>query len=194
MQKFAGVAQDTSGNALANPSITVLISGTATAASIFSTGVFTVLANPFTGAVDGTYQFYAGNGRYDITVAKAGFAFTAAETTDVLLYDGISRIGPPALAVTTNNYVPPQAYQALLWYLSATAAVTLTGIGAPVFDGYQIQLIVTGAFTITVTNEDAASLAGNRIITGTGASIVLPPDSSMTLLYDAGTTRWRKVV
>lgn len=178
---------------MANPTITVSLAGTVTAASIFSTNAFVSLVNPFTGAVDGTYQFYAGNGRYDVAVVKSGFTFTAAETTDIVLTDPRGKITPTILAASTNDYAPTNANQAQVWYISASAAINLTGIAAPLFDGYTVNLVVIGSFTITVTNQDAASLAANRIITGTGASLALPPNASLTLVYDLANTTWRRV-
>jgi hypothetical protein len=192
MQRVAGVAQDTAGNALANPSITVKLAGTATVASIFSTATYTALANPFVGAVDGTYQFYAGNGRYDVTIVKGGYTFTAAATTDILLWDAAGFITPAALAANTNDYAPSNGLQARRWRISATAPVNLTGIAAPLFDGTEILLLNVGAQTITVTNADAASLAANRILTGTGASVAMAANQTFLLTYDLTTPTWRK--
>jgi len=194
VQKFASVVQDNAGNALANPTVTVTLAGTGTLASIFSTNTFTVLANPFTGNIDGTYAFYAGDGRYDVVVTKTGFTFTAAETSDIVLHDPFSTITPTALAINTNDYNPSNAQQASLWRLSASAPINLTGIIAPLFNGITLTLVNVGASTITVTNQDAASLAANRIITGTGGSVSVAADGSMTLAYDLTTTRWRKIV
>jgi len=56
-------------------------------AVIFSDNVGTSLANPFTSsAVDGVYEFYAENGRYDVTVAKVGY--DTETISDINLFDG----------------------------------------------------------------------------------------------------------
>ena len=73
------------------------------------------------------------------------------------------------------------------------AAQTITGIVAG-RDGQQLTLVNGDASAaVTLTNEDAASSANNRITTGTGASITIPAGSSASLVYDATNNRWRVV-
>ena len=196
MEKYSGVAQDNAGNALANPTVTVTYAGTPALASIFSTNTYTVLANPFAGNADGTYDFYAGDGHYDITIAKTGFIFTPAITTDITLRDPFSTITPPALTINTNDYNPTNGPQANIWRISSTGAVNVTGIGSSGLSGQTqwLTLINIGTQNISITNQDGLSTAGFRIITGTGGTIVLGADATMTLVYDPLTIRWRKVV
>ena len=57
-----------------------------------------------------------------------------------------------------------------------------------------IEIVNVSADTITFTNQDAASLAANRIITATGAGIAVAPGRSIRLWYDdTGALRWRHI-
>ncbi len=78
--------------------------------------------------------------------------------------------------------------------LSATAAsLSITGI-VGLADGYVLRLSNVGSNTITISNQSASSTAANRIITGTGADYSFLVDQTIDLIYDATTTRWRKVL
>ncbi len=50
----------------------------------------------------------------------------------------------------------------------------------------------TGA-AVTIRNQAAAGTAANKIITGTGADLVMPDGTSLWLAYDLTTLRWRIV-
>src|SRR4029077_17074758 len=65
--------------------VTVLIHG-AGLATIFSDNNNTPLANPFTSQSNGQWQFYANDGRYDVTMSSAGFSQTITYS-DILLCD-----------------------------------------------------------------------------------------------------------
>ena len=52
--------------------VTVYITGTLTAATIYSDNLGTVLSNPFTANNDGSWGFYAGNGIYDVNLSNGG--------------------------------------------------------------------------------------------------------------------------
>lgn len=80
------------------------------------------------------------------------------------------------------------------WARISGDAVTsvLTGIDATaVQDGDTFELTNVSANSIDITNQDAASVAANRIITGTGATFALGADRTVTIRYDSTTARWR---
>jgi hypothetical protein len=54
--------------------ITVYLAGTVTIASIYADDGITVKANPFTSAANGTWFFYAANGRYDVRFSGTGIS------------------------------------------------------------------------------------------------------------------------
>lgn len=88
MQQYINVVQDDTGIALGGVTVTVYNTGTTTAASIYSaddTGA--ALANPFTNETDGSVNFYAPNGRYDIVYEKTGYTFDDTDTEDILFLD-----------------------------------------------------------------------------------------------------------
>lgn len=86
-------------------------------------------------------------------------------------------------AVNTYSFVTMQS----------DASRTVTGIAAGQ-DGQVLHLVNIGSFDIVFANQNAGSAAGNRIITGTGASVTVSPDQWITLIYDGGAAgggKWR---
>jgi len=74
MSGIQSVVRDKAGNAIASATVTVFITGTATAASIFSDPELTQpQVNPFVADSSGFYSFYADTAVYDIQFEKAGF-------------------------------------------------------------------------------------------------------------------------
>ena len=68
----------------------------------------------------------------------------------------------------------------------------ITGIDATsAQDGDQFILTNVSANNITIRNQNAGSTATNRIITGTGADVVLGPDEEVVIRRDVTTDRWR---
>lgn len=99
------------------------------------------------------------------------------------------RITPPQITADQNNYNPGTAP---VWRLSSDAARNITGIAAPSPEMPRwLFLVNVGAFNIVLKNQDVASQAANRIITGTGADLTIGPDARATLWYDPDSDRWR---
>lgn len=76
--------------------------------------------------------------------------------------------------------------------VSSDAARTITGfdIGAARVDD-TIWLVNTGANNIVLAHENVGSAAANRIISPTGANLVLGADAAALLWYDDTDSRWR---
>jgi hypothetical protein len=87
MQKYTNVVQDTSGNILSGVTVSVYATGTTNLSTIFSTNAGFAKTNPFTNDTDGSLEFFAANGRYDVTFTKTGYTFDAPSTADILLED-----------------------------------------------------------------------------------------------------------
>jgi hypothetical protein len=87
MEHKTDVLFDRAGNSIVGATVTVFNAGTTTKATIYSNNTGTIQANPFVTAADGSYGFYAANGRYDIVFAKAGYSFTASNTAGIALFD-----------------------------------------------------------------------------------------------------------
>jgi hypothetical protein len=80
---------------------------------------------------------------------------------------------------------------ALFRITGPSAAYSIGGFQFGV-DGRRITVLNTVAQTLTLANEDASSVAANRITTLTGANLVLSATriSVADLIYDATTQRW----
>ena len=87
MQRFFGLILEPAGSPVSGVTVTVRKAGTATAATLFSDNGVTALANPFSNDINGTFEFYSPNGRYDIIPSKAGVTFTSTDWADVILFD-----------------------------------------------------------------------------------------------------------
>lgn len=80
----------------------------------------------------------------------------------------------------------------VVFRLSSDASRNITGIAGGA-DGRMIVIFNVGAQDIVLTNNDAASAAANRIITGTGASVTVTAAGQAILVYDGTSTCWRRV-
>lgn len=87
MQKYSNVARDQYGNIVTGVTITVYAKGTTDLSTIYSDDGVTGKANPFSNDSDGSFEFYAANGHYDVKLTKTGFTFDPSITYDALLYD-----------------------------------------------------------------------------------------------------------
>ncbi len=120
MARFLDVARDSNGNAIGEPTVTVYDAGTSTLASIFSdVGLTTPQANPFTGATDGSYSFYASSSTYRIVVAKAGYDTFDADHIDV----GVNGV---SLLVGTLAMRPAAGITGRLYYVTDAATPHLS--------------------------------------------------------------------
>ena len=107
MQRFNyRVTQDNGSEVrwVANPTVTVYLTGTATIASLFSDDGITALANPFTGPSTGLIFFYAADGKYDIKLTNGtpDLGSTGYTIAAELLDDTLS-LGAGATGITTLN-------------------------------------------------------------------------------------------
>ena len=89
--------------------VTVKKAGTATNASLWADDGLTTKSNSFTNDADGTLEFYAPNGRYDLVFTKAGITFTDANSTDIVLWDPRD---DSAAVVFREDFLAPQGFAA----------------------------------------------------------------------------------
>lgn len=75
-------------------------------------------------------------------------------------------------------------------YATITGFVATKDINSNVA-GEVITLINVGSGELVLANQDAGSMAKNRIITGIGADRTLMPDECATMFYDQASARWR---
>lgn len=103
---------------------------------------------------------------------------------------GHTQSSPAQITADQNNYtLPVNAYYIRL---NTDAARTITGFAAPNAEyGREVVLVNVGSNDLLITNEDAASTAANRVITGTGATVTLSANESAVMMYDTTSDRWR---
>ncbi len=190
MQKFFGIAQDIYGNAIPSATINVYTGGTLNAATIYSDNAYSSLTNPFTSSTDGSYEFYARNGRYDVVPSKSPFTFDASNTSDILLYDPASIISPSQILANTNDYSPTNGLNVTTWRINSDATRTITGIAAGV-TGQQLRFINVGSFNINLAHNSSSSSAGNRLSVPNARDYALFPNESVDLIYDTTSAVWR---
>jgi hypothetical protein len=100
-------------------------------------------------------------------------------------------ITPDQFVANTDDF-NPAGRDALTWRLSTDASRNLTGIAAPTTPGEVHVLLNVGAFDL-VLKHDATSAAANRFLCPDDADVTLQKDSTVLLVYDGTSTRWRVV-
>jgi len=154
MQKYQDVAMVSAGGTmqpLAGASVAVVAAGTTTASTLYSDNSGTALANPFTTGTDGRFAFYATNGRYTITITKAGFSTTTI--TDVSLYDRFDTVGTNVIASATALVLATDRD-----VMQVSGTTTITSISTAT-KGRVITLVFQDA--LTFTDGSNLKLAGN---------------------------------
>lgn len=165
--------------------ISVFLTGTNNLASLFGDNGVTPKANPFTAASDGSWFFYAANGRYDITiVGTAGGVSVNRSIGDVLLNDFASVTVTPV----TVAFAAAAVYDLNLasWFVT-----TLTGnLTAPTFPN-----AVKGSFLYLTMIQDGV---GGRVVTWPAAflrppAIALQANAVTELAFKYDGTNWHTV-
>jgi hypothetical protein len=100
-------------------------------------------------------------------------------------------ISPAALAANTNDWTPTGWATAARVRVSASSTVSITGFLAAADGDIKILENIGATFVITLTAEDVASSAANRLAAGTNH--ILNPGQGCVLIYDATTARWRVI-
>lgn len=100
-------------------------------------------------------------------------------------------ITPATLSTSQDDYNPTGLDTATILRLTASSPVNITGLAGGT-QGRMITLINTVGETITLQREDAGSSAGNRFAFS-NASIALADFDTITLWYDATSSRWRPI-
>ena len=115
-----------------------------------------------------------------------------AEARRVGVRQAIERIAPKQIILSPSvSQSDLDTEFATVLRFDGAASVDITGLQART-EPTAIFLLVLGAGTITLTNQDAASIARNRIVTKTGASVALATNTITLLWYT--NTRWRQLV
>lgn len=165
MQKYRDVVMDEAGNAIADAVVTVAFAAGGAAPTIYSDNGITPITSALT-AADGSFFFYAANGRYTLTVTPPSGMGAAVTVPDVLLED---ITGASAVPFTPAGAIAATDVQAALVELDAEltalngAKAALNGSASEVFEV---------APATAVTHAPAASqLTGRNVIVNGGCEI-----------------------
>lgn len=120
---------------------------------------------------------------------------TLATSSDLQLLGVLSLdsvITPPVIVATAHNYSPAGWSTAIIARVSSTGLQTITGFSAPSPARAVVRVISNvGSSNLTLANDDAGSLAANRM--RFAGSAILMPNQTITLWYDAVSSRWRRL-
>lgn len=125
--------------------------------------------------------------------AGAAVAFSgAAVQADAVLTTIVAGTAFPAQPVTLVNGANPDVYVGPATFfriVGPTAGFSIGGF-AQGADGRWLKMIQPLPLTLTMLNEDAGTLATNRILTGTGADLVMDNPGTTEFWYDIAIERW----
>jgi hypothetical protein len=96
------------------------------------------------------------------------------------------------MAVTENGYPGVSGFSFIRLTPNAAGTV-LNGLGNSYVSSKMLMLVNLGPATITVNHQSGAAAAADRIITATGAAVLMLADDTMILMYDSVTARWRQI-
>ncbi len=175
--------------------------------SAATSSAFSILSNALaTNVLDNTN--YAQTWNWSTASTQTGLLLTAdALTTGALLSLDADGAANTALALnvggayatkkgtdysTTGTTNDVNFGATSLVRLTGASAQTINGIAGGI-DGERLTIINAAAQSATLSNQSTASVAANRILTGTGADLSVAADASVQLVYDSGSSRWRVV-
>lgn len=144
---------------------------------------------------DGTFQWNNGGTAAFQTFELFGgptgsVVLLSAEASSTSLFiNGSVRFSAISPAQITSNQDDYALGAGVFFRLSTDAQRNITGFTGGL-NGRHIVIANVGSFNINIVNN-STSTAANRIITGIGTDLVIPPDQILNLIYDSTTTRWR---
>jgi hypothetical protein len=154
---------------------------------------FTEVDNNFTGLnADGVTNAASIASLQTDKFDKAGGTITGATTVNATL-----TLGGKSVTSTENNTQSGTAVSltvpgAEIVRLTNAALVSVSGILAG-SSGQKVVLVNRTNTTVEVENESSSALASSQIFTGTGGSLLLQSNASISLVYDYTTSRWNIV-
>lgn len=146
----------------------------------------------FTGGVDLLNFDNAGVGFfYNPTTFQLATTFQSG-TVNNMTERLLGEIVASAISANQNDYSPTGLANAAVLIVSATAPFNITGLATPT-TGRRLIVYNSGANSITLTHQDAASAAANRFIGRNGANTVLAASTGVELYYSPSIGRWLMV-
>ena len=122
-----------------------------------------------------------------------GKTFTGTATTSGSLVVVGNLITPRGVDhVTTGLQHDVNLGSGSYFHYAGTEPATFTGLSGGV-DGRQIHILNDSDYDLTLTNLDLGSVDADRIETLNGAIAVIPPEVSVGLQYDGGSSHWHVI-
>lgn len=85
MQSHRNAVQNKNGEAVNGATVSIYNSGTATLSTIYSDNLSTAKTNPITTGSEGEFEFWAANGRYDVTTTYG----SQTDSYEIILFDSV---------------------------------------------------------------------------------------------------------
>lgn len=174
-----------------NGNTLISFSGAASSVNYFTLANAASGNNPTLGTASGT------DSNVSMTISCQGTG--SINTTSPLITTGTfsisganyitSDISPSQITANQDNYNPTGLSTASVIRFTTDASRNLTGLAGG-SDGRIITLVNVGSFDLVLQDDSASSTAGNRFYLY-GAQQIIRPDSTLTLIYDLTSTRWR---
>lgn len=178
MQRWSDAVLDPNGNAIRGATVTVTVTSSGAAASLFSVNGATAQDNPMTTGSDGEYYFYAANGRYTVTIEATGYA---TETKEVLLLDWDDETGVP---VASAEWTDKECFP-------ISAGITLETSDMAAGRTFSVYNDTSGSLTITQGSGVTLRLAGtgttgNRTLAQRGLATVWCRSATEAVIVGSG--------
>jgi hypothetical protein len=186
--EFTGGLTNFNGNT-STGGVAYLSAGSAAAPSLAfagdtNTGIYNSSADQVGFATNGTHRGYFSDSQ--LYSAQALSVSGAANLGGGLMY--LVTVAPAQITADTNNWA---TLLGIINRVSSDAARNVTGFSHGTVSGTTKWMINSGSFNITLKHEDGASTAANRILSSTGADLVLVPGGMAMITYDSAAGRWR---
>jgi hypothetical protein len=153
----------------------------------------------FSNAYSGRAEFgLVGSDAFKLKVSADGSAWVEAFAIDqasgnLALPRGLALTGviaPATITADQNDYAPAGLAVAAVLQISSNAARSMSGLGGGA-EGRVVSVINVGSQPITLLDEGAGSLAGNRFALGGG--LALGARQAALLRYDGTAARWQAI-
>lgn len=175
-------------------SVTITTTGAGSAINVTAGASSTVKTTAGLQTVDSAAALNLGTiDATSVSVSKAGVATTINGSATIVQACTLSSslattaVTTSSIAASVDDYTG--ANNAAFCRLVAGGAVNITGFAGGV-NGRRLALRNGSGFTITLTHNDAASLAANRMSLSGGANVALTPFDTIELIYDATQALW----